>query len=132
MSCPTPDLRIAIYGSENKTPRRATGLWATGYQGAVTAAGAVPTFLPPASGAEPWGEILDSYHGVVVNGFPQGTAAKMGDVESLCLWCKQQRFPLLAIDQGLLAMNAAFGGLNYLDLPRELPEALQHRHPPEP
>jgi putative glutamine amidotransferase len=56
----------------------------------------------------------------------------MGDVESLCLWCRQHRFPLLAIDQGVLAMNAAFGGTNYGDLARELPEALQHRHPPEP
>jgi putative glutamine amidotransferase len=31
----------------------------------------------------------------------------------------------------MLALNAALGGLNYEDLPRELPEALQHRHPPE-
>ncbi len=29
-------------------------------------------------------------------------------------------------------MNAALGGVNYIDLSRELPEALQHRHPPEP
>lgn len=41
------------------------------------------------------------------------------------------RVPLLAIDAGLLALNSAFGGGNYLDLARELPEALQHRHPPE-
>ena len=56
----------------------------------------------------------------------------MGDIESLCLWCRQHRFPLLTIDHALLAMNSAFGGLNYSDLPREMPEALQHRHPPEP
>jgi putative glutamine amidotransferase len=56
----------------------------------------------------------------------------MGDIESLCLWCRQHRFPLLTIDQALLAMNSAFGGLNYGDLAREMPEALQHRHPPEP
>jgi putative glutamine amidotransferase len=125
-------LRIAIYGSEVHRNGRGIGLWATGYEGAITAAGAVPTFLAPASGAEPWDEVLDNYHGVVVNGFGQDNAAKMGDAESLCLWCKQHRYPLLAIDQGLLAMNAAFGGLNYTDLARELPEALQHRHPPEP
>jgi putative glutamine amidotransferase len=126
------NLRIAVYGTEVKTPGRGIGLWATGYQGALTAAGATPTFIPPASGAEPWDEVLDSFHGVVVNGFDHDPSAKLGDVESLCLWCKHHRFPLLAIDQGLLAMNAAFGGLNYLDLPRELPDALQHRHPPEP
>jgi putative glutamine amidotransferase len=126
------ELRLAIYGAEVKTPGRGIGLWATGYEGAITAAGAVPAFLSPASGAEPWDEVLENYQGAVVCGFGQDSSAKMGDVESLCLWCKQHRFPLLAIDQGLLAMNAAFGGLNYTDLARELPEALQHRHPPEP
>jgi putative glutamine amidotransferase len=130
MFAATSALQIAIYGSEIKTPGRGIGLWESGYRGAVNAAGAVPVFLPAATGADSWDEILEEHHGVVVCGFPQ--SAKMGDVESLCLWCKQHRFPLLAIDQGLLAMNAAFGGLNHNDLPRELPEALQHRHPPEP
>lgn len=130
MFTPDPELRIAIYGSEVKTKGRGIGLWATGYHGSVTAAGALPTLLPQASGAESWDELLDGFHGVVVPGFDTGP--KMGDVESLCLWCRQHRFPILAIDQGLLAMNAAFGGLNYLDLARELPEALQHRCPPEP
>src|SRR5437870_1025469 len=88
--------------------------------------------LAQATGDESWAEILAGIHGVVVAGFHHADPAKMGDVESLCLWCKQRRFPLLAIDQGLLAMNAAFGGLNYGDLAREMPEALQHRHPPEP
>jgi putative glutamine amidotransferase len=55
----------------------------------------------------------------------------MGDIESLCLWCREHRFPLLTIDHALLAMNSAFGGLNFTDLAREMPEALQHRHPPE-
>jgi putative glutamine amidotransferase len=126
-------LRIAIYGSEVKTPGRGIGLWATGYQGTVTAAGGIPEFLSPANGAESWDEILGSFHGVVVSGFVQGSGpAKLGDVESLCHWCKQHRFPILAIDHGLLALNTALGGLNYGDLARELPEALQHRHPPEP
>jgi putative glutamine amidotransferase len=132
MFTPNPNLRIAVYGSEVKKHGRGVGLWAAGYHGAITAAGATPTFLPQATGDESWGEILDGYNGVVVCGFAQADPTKMGDVESLCLWCRQHRFPLLAIDQGLLAMNAAFGGLNYADLPRELPEALQHRHPPEP
>jgi putative glutamine amidotransferase len=29
-------------------------------------------------------------------------------------------------------LNTAFGGTTFLDLPKELPQALQHRHPPEP
>jgi putative glutamine amidotransferase len=128
----TSDLQIAVYGPEVKAAGRGIGLWSSGYQGALTAAGATPTFLPAATGGESWDEVLGHFHGVVVIGFSDGAPAKMGDVESLCLWCKQHRFPLLAIDQGLLAMNTAFGGLNHHDLACELPEALQHRHPPEP
>jgi putative glutamine amidotransferase len=37
----------------------------------------------------------------------------------------------LGIDQGMHILNTAFSGTLYLDLARELPEALQHRHPPE-
>ncbi len=132
MFTPNPNLRIAIYGSEVKKQGRGVGLWAAGYQGAINAAGATPAFLPQAAGDESWDEVLDGFHGVVVCGFEHADPSKMGDVESLCLWCRQHRFPLLAIDRGLLAMNAAFGGLNYGDLAREHPEALQHRHPPEP
>jgi len=68
-------LRIAVYGSENKTKGRGVGLWNTGYQGTLVAAGADPVFLQPAAGDEPWDEILDGYKGVVVNGFDQSTPA---------------------------------------------------------
>lgn len=124
-------IRIAVYGSEIKTKGRGAGLWNTGYQGTLTAAGAEPVFLKPSTGDQSWGEMLRGTCGVVACGFEPSEAGKLGDIESLCLWCKSHRFPLLAIDNGLLAMNAAYGGLNYADLPRELPEALQHRHPPE-
>jgi putative glutamine amidotransferase len=123
-------LRVAVYGSEVQTKGRGVGLWTSGYEGTLTAAGAAPVFLKPASGSRPWGEILDGFVGVVACGHQQG--GKMGDIESLCLWCREHRFPLLTIDKALLAMNSAFGGLNYNDLAHEMPEALQHRHPPEP
>ena len=123
-------LRIAIYGSEVPTQGRGVGLWSVGYQGAVTAAGANPVFLEPNSGSRTWNETLHGFKGVVVSG--HNGADRQGDLESLCLWCKQNKFPILAIDRGLMALNAALGGINYTDLPRELPEALQHRHPPEP
>jgi putative glutamine amidotransferase len=125
------DLRIAVYGSEIKTKGRGVGLWSVGYQSTITAAGATPTFLKPACGGESWDEILHGFQGVVACGH-HGASSKMGDIESLCLWCREHRFPLLTIDSALLAMNSAFGGLNYADLSREVPEALQHRHPPEP
>lgn len=122
-------LRIAVYGSEIKIKGRGVGLWNTGYHGTLVAAGAEPVFLKPACGGKPWGEILDGVLGVVACGFDDG--GKLGDIESLCLWCRSHRFPLLTIDNALLAMNAAYGGLNFNDLSREMPEALQHRHPPE-
>jgi putative glutamine amidotransferase len=34
----------------------------------------------------------------------------------------------LGVDQGLLALNNAYGGSHYLDLSREVPLALQHQH----
>lgn len=132
MFSPNSDLRIAIYGSEIKTKGRGVGLWSAGYKATIAAAGAEPTFLKAACGGKSWSEILRNYHGVVACGYDNATPGKMGDIESLCLWCREHRFPLLAIDQGMLAMNAAFGGLNFTDVPREMPEALQHRHPPEP
>ena len=123
-------LRSAVYGSEIKTKGRGVGLWTSGYHGTLTAAGAEPVFLSPNCGGESWDEILHNFAGVVACNF-DGIPGKMGDIESLCLWCREHRFPLLTIDQALLAMNSAFGGLNYGDLSREVPEALQHRHPPE-
>jgi putative glutamine amidotransferase len=124
-------LRIAVYGSEIKVKGRGVGLWNTGYHGTLVAAGADPVFLKPNCGGKSWGEILHNFAGVVACGFDSSTPGKMGDIESLCLWCREHRFPLLTIDHALLAMNSAFGGLNFTDLAREMPEALQHRHPPE-
>ena len=123
-------VRVAIYGAEVTTSGRGVGLWSVGYQGSVTAAGATPVFLEPSAGEQTWGELLEGTKGVILCGF--GDPSRQGDLESLAVWCKQRKFPLLAIDEGLLAMNAALGGANYTDLPRELPDALQHRHPPEP
>ena len=39
--------------------------------------------------------------------------------------------PLLAVDHGLHLLNTSHGGTVHHDLPRDLPDALQHRHPPE-
>lgn len=124
------DIRVAIYGSEVNATGRGVGLWSIGYRGAVTAAGALPVFLEPSTGEQTWNEILNGFKGVVLCGFQDGS--HQGDLESLSVWCKLHKFPVLAIDRGLLALNAALGGANYMELSRELPEALQHRHPPEP
>jgi len=129
---PTSPIRLAIYGSERITPGRGVGLWNAGYKNFIHAADASPAFVKPNRGDRSWDEVLHGCHGVVVTGHDDQPHAKGGDLESLCVWAKKHKFPLLAIDNGMLSLNASFGGLNYADLARELPEALQHRHPPEP
>ncbi len=128
----TPSVRIGIYGSEVSSAARArgVGLWSAGYQGTLTAAGAVPVFLKIGAGNERWDEVLQDVDGVVFSGSFAHSPHKFTE-EGLCLWCRDKRLPLLAIDQGLLTLNQAFGGLNHQELSKELPEALQHRHPPE-
>ncbi|MFO0970355.1 MAG: gamma-glutamyl-gamma-aminobutyrate hydrolase family protein [Gemmataceae bacterium] len=125
-----PAIRLAIYGSEVSLEGKGIGLWNVGYQATIEASGAEPVFLDPAEGDASWSELLEDMRGVVVCGFTGQT--QRGDLESLCLWCRENKFPVLGVDQGMLALNAACGGLNYANLPKELPEALQHRHPPEP
>lgn len=117
-------IRIAIYGKDMPPIAKGVGLWPSGYDGALSAAGAVPVRLEE-NEDDTWTEILRDFQGIVLAG------GGLGREEQLCVWCKDHAFPILAIDQGLLSLNLALGGTNYEDLPKELPEALQHRHPPE-
>jgi putative glutamine amidotransferase len=55
----------------------------------------------------------------------------MAEEIRLCNWCRTHRFPLLVVDDALHVLNAIHEGTLYLDLCKERPEALQHRHPPE-
>lgn len=126
----TNTIRIGIYGAEDKPAGRGIGLWPSGYKGSVTAAGGEPIFLGGCDENASWGKVLSGLHGVVLTG--HGGAVNPFAQEGLCHWCRDHRVPLLAIDQGLLVLNTAFGGANFIDLPREFPEALQHRHRPEP
>jgi putative glutamine amidotransferase len=125
-------VRIGICGSESscQRPARGWGIWPTGYPAALSAAGAVPVPLSAPADPAAWGERLQDVHGLVFAGDARDGCAPAAD-SALLQWCREHRLPLLAIDEGLLTLNATFGGSSYLDLARELPEALQHRHPPE-
>jgi gamma-glutamyl-gamma-aminobutyrate hydrolase PuuD len=127
-------IRIGIYGTEEKAPAgRGVGLWNSGLEGTLTAAEAVPVFLDQFDEDEPWKNVLAGLHGVVFTGWKCNDAPHSPFAqEGLCHWCRDHNLPLLAIDDGMLVLNSAFGGSNHLDLARELPEALQHRHRPEP
>jgi putative glutamine amidotransferase len=125
MSPTTPTVRIAFCGPEIAVPRagRGWGIWPTGYHAALSAAGALPVPLAPHGR---WHDTLADVQGLVFAG-----AGSLADAAGLLHWCCDRQLPLLAVDDGLLTLNATFGGSAYLDLARELPEALQHRHPPE-
>jgi putative glutamine amidotransferase len=126
-------LPVGIYGPEEAPCAEARGcaLWPAGYAAAVTAAGGNPIILSEIGSNQSWDDLLGAVQAVILTGESHESPQSIGNEERLCRWCRKQGMPLLAVDQGLHALNATFGGTLYLDLARELPEALQHRHPPE-
>lgn len=126
-------LRVAVYGKDEGATKeaRGCGLWPVGYAGTIKAAGANPVFFQQLPPGESWKETLVGIDGVIVAESFAQSPAEIAAEEGLCKFCKRYRVPILGIDRGMLVLNAALGGKNYDDLARELPEALQHRHPPE-
>jgi putative glutamine amidotransferase len=125
--------RIGIFGYEKvgASERHGCGLWAAGVAACLGAAEAEPVTLPE-RGKRDWDDLLEGLHGVVLIGHDSGARRNSGtEAEDLCAWCHDHKFPVLGIDHGLHALNTSHGGTVYFDLPRDLPEALQHRHPPE-
>jgi gamma-glutamyl-gamma-aminobutyrate hydrolase PuuD len=128
----SPLLRIGYYGEERLQPgeRHGCGLWPAGVAACLTAADAIPVPLLN-SDEQTWEDILEGLHGVVLAGSDNGTRRQAAEAEQLCVWCQKHKLPFLGIDHGLHVLNTTHGGTVYFDLPRDLPEALQHRHPPE-
>lgn len=133
MSKSIPSIRIGIFGSSGAqaNERHGCGLWAAGYGPCVTAEGGDPVFLGETLNGRSWDQALDGLDGVVFAAGEDVSPRLAAQGERLSLWCRKRKFPILAIDGGMHVLNGSFGGTLYHDLPRELPEALQHRHPPE-
>jgi putative glutamine amidotransferase len=133
MSKPAPEIRIGVYGPDPVIPneRHGSGLWPAGYAAALTFAGGVPVSLGETLSDKHWNEVLDGLHGVLLVGGDGDQQRRTADGERLCEWCQEHGLPILGIDHGLHVLNTTYGGTLFLDLPREQPEALQHRHPPE-
>jgi putative glutamine amidotransferase len=130
MSTKIRSVRIGIF-DRDATPTlasRGRSLWPVGYDAAVTAAGGEPVVLTTAGS---WERSLRRLHGLVVAGGRAAGMARDATGERLCEGCRKLGLPMLGVDHGMHALNTAYGGSLYRDLPRELPEALQHRHPPE-
>jgi putative glutamine amidotransferase len=128
----TPAVRIGIFGRDDALPneKHGCGLWPAGVAACLTAADATPVPLAE-SGDRDWDEVLEGIHGVVLAGSDADARRQAVEGEALCAWCRKHKLPLLGIDNGLHLLNATHGGTAYLDLPRDQPEALQHRCPPE-
>jgi putative glutamine amidotransferase len=134
--------RIGIYGPDEAAdqPSKGCNLWPAGYGASVTAAGGTPVSIEMPEPGQAWDDILSDLDGVIFLGqalnrstpASRDAARQAANEERLCQWCKDHELPFLGVDRGLHALNTTFGGTLHLDLARELPNALQHRHPPEP
>jgi len=128
-----PSVRIGIFGSRGAQAkeRHGCGLWDAGYGPCVAAEGAEPIFLGETLNGRSWDQALDGIDGVLFAADENVSPRLAAQGERLSLWCRKRKFPILAIDGGMQVLNSSFSGTLYHDLARELPEALQHRHPPE-
>jgi putative glutamine amidotransferase len=133
MSQNPPLVRVGVYGTDvvcHDEPR-GCALWPPGYAAAVEAAKAIPSTLSAPRAGQDWDDILNDLDGVVLLGMERPTPRQAIEEERLCQWCCDRQVPLLGVDRGALVLNATYSGTNFADLARELPQALQHRHPPE-
>jgi putative glutamine amidotransferase len=134
MSAAAYSPRIGIYGSDRINPleKRGCALWPAGYAAAITETGGTPVAVELPQPGSFWEGSLDGLDGLLFLGGEPSSSRQAAAEEHLCQWCREQRLPFLGIDQGLHVLNTTFGGTLHQDLPRELPQALQHQHLPEP
>jgi putative glutamine amidotransferase len=133
MAANLPSPRIGIYGSDRITANESRGcyLWPPGYAAAITAAGGEPVAVELPRAGESWESVWSSVDGILFLG-QEGVPARQAALETrLCDTCRKREIPFLGVDRGLHVLNGAFGGTLFVDLPKEQPQALQHRHPPE-
>src|SRR5437660_7504198 len=93
---------IGIYGRDqiDATQSRGCALWPAGYAAAITEAGGTPRPLELPDTRSFWDDPPESLDGVLfLGGFPT-TARRSASEERLCLWCQDQRIPILGVDQG--------------------------------
>jgi putative glutamine amidotransferase len=126
--------RIGIFGNDETTAHtpRGCNLWPLGYAAALTAAGATPLMLRMPPDPLGWDEILSALDGVLLLGGFRPTALQAACEERLCLECQERGIPFLGVDHGLHVLNRTYGGTSFGDVSREMPQAVQHLHPPEP
>lgn len=125
-------IQIGMFYTEEKSTEqtRGCGLWAVGNAASVATAGGTPVPLQLKPGFS-WYDLLENLGGVIFGGGRLPRDRRPTEEESLCECCRDLRLPFLGIDHGMHVLNQTGGGTLIQDLPKELPQALQHRHPPE-
>src|SRR4051794_7598013 len=132
MASHPPTIRIGIFGQDcsGSQERHGCGLWPAGLAASVTAAEAVPVILTEPAGRT-WAELLGAaeggIQGAVVAGRRRAPRKPTAGAGALCQWCRKEGLALLVIGHRMHPLHSARGGTVYFDLPRDLPEALQHR-----
>lgn len=134
MAANPPSPRIGIYGTDRISLQESRGcyLWPPGYAAAVTAAGGTPVTLETPRSGESWSDLWSMADGILLLGHNAAGPSRQIALESrLCEWCRKHEMPFLGVDRGLHVLNTTLGGTLFLDVAKEQPQALQHRHPPE-
>jgi hypothetical protein len=134
MIASTGSLRVGIFGPEEIPGNESRGcaLWETGYAAALRTAGGEPVMLGETAVGRSWWTDLEGVQALIWTGRSRAALQPLPEEIRLCNWCRKNRFPLLVVDNALHVLNLGYEGTLYLDLCKECPEALQHRHPPEP
>lgn len=116
----------------------------TGYYDSVTAAGGLPTLIPPLADDADLRQYLQMLDGLVLTGCnfdldpvrlgmerhphtrPMPTRREDFD-RRLCKLAVELRIPTLAIGLGMQTMNVICGGTLFQHLPEDIPRSLHHR-----
>lgn len=120
----------------------------TGYYDSVTAAGGLPTVIPPLADDEDLKEILSRLDGLVLAGCKldldpvrlgmekhpaqRPMPSRREDFDRrLCKLAADMQLPVLAIGGGMQMLNVVCGGTLLQHIPEDVPKALHHRDPVE-
>ncbi|MBM4095391.1 MAG: gamma-glutamyl-gamma-aminobutyrate hydrolase family protein [Planctomycetes bacterium] len=127
-----PVARIGFFGPNgyHGDRRHGSNLWDAGIRASLEYAEAEAVALPEKIEGKRVSNLLANVDGLVVTGH-DACHFRHTDMEELFQYCRKNAIPVLAIDRGMHAMNTAFGGTTMIDMGREAPDMLQHRHPPE-
>lgn len=120
----------------------------TGYYDSVSAAGGLPTLIPPLAEDEDLRQYLEMLDGLVLAGcnfdldpirlgmerhpHTRPMPARREDFDRrLCKLALEMRIPTLAIGLGMQTMNVICGGTLIQHIPEDIPRSFHHRDPVE-